>query len=328
MRVFVAGATGVLGRRIVAECSARGHEVIGLTRDESGDNRVRDRGGKPVRGDILHRNSLLEAIDGADVVVHAATKIPTDTNPSEAAWELNDRVRREGAENLVAAAVEHGVDRLILQSIVWVARQPDGERFDEDATPHPDRSTLSALEAERIVTGAATEHGFEPVVLRGGWFYAADTAHTRSLGERLLAGKLPIIGRGLLGRREAELSFVHVDDVGRAFTDAIEGSDTGTFHVVDDKPTTYAGFLRTFADQLDAPAPSRVPAWLARWLVDDNIVRLVTRPMPTDNERVHDAFGWRPEYPTIQEGLEQVIEQWAADGTIRAGPDGYEWIGT
>lgn len=327
MRVVVAGATGVLGRRIVANCVDRGHEVVGLSRDDERDRLVRDRGGVPVRGDVLDRDSLADAAAGADAIVHAATKIPTDTNPDEEDWVQNDRVRRQGTENLVNVAATVGVSRFVLQSIVWVARQPDGQPFDETAEPNPDRSTESALDGERFVSAGAEERGFESVVLRGGYFYAADTAHTHLFGERLLAGDLPIIGRGLLGRRDAELSFVHVDDAGRAFVDAIEGDATGTFHVVDDEPTPYAAFLRTFADRLDASQPSRLPAWLARWFVDDNLVRLLTRPMPTTNERLREAFGWEPAFPTVDDGLDQVVETWQDDGTIRKTSEGYEWTG-
>lgn len=325
MRVFIAGATGVLGRRLVTECAQRDHEVVGLTRDSTGDELVSSVGGEPWRGDVLDRASLVDGAENADVIVHAATKIPTETNPSDAEWELNDRVRREGAKNLVAAAAEHDVKRFVLQSIVWVARQPDGRPFDEEAEPHPDRSTRSALDAERVVTEGADTNGFEPVVLRGGYFYGADTAHTHMFGQRLLSGDLPIIGRGLLGRQDADLSFIHVDDVGVAFADAVEGSATGTFHVVDGEPAAYATFLQTFVDRLDAPSPSRVPAWIARWIVDDNLVRLITQPMPTSNDRFKDAFGWSPQYPTIQEGIEQVVEQWSDDGTISEGPRGFEW---
>lgn len=327
MHVFVAGATGVLGRRIIAGCVERGHEVVGLTRDADGDRLVRERGGDPVRVDVLDRDSLVDAAEGADVLVHAATKIPTDTNPDEEEWAQNDRVRRTGTEHLVDVAATVDASRFVLQSIVWVARQPGGREFDETAEPNPDRSTESALDAERIASAGAEEHGFEAVVLRGGYFYAADTAHTHLFGERLLAGDLPIIGRGLLGRRDAELSFVHVDDAGRAFVDAIEGDATGTFHVVDDEPTPYAAFLRTFADRLDAPQPSRLPAWLARWFVDDNLVRLLTRPMPTTNERLREAFGWEPAFPTVDDGLDQVVETWQDDGTIRKTSGGYEWTG-
>jgi nucleoside-diphosphate-sugar epimerase len=328
MRLFVAGATGVVGRRIVAECVDRGHEVVGLTRDDRGDSLVRDRGAVPHRGDVFDRDSLVDGAAGADVVIHAATKIPTDQNPDDEDWALNDRVRREGTENLISAAATVGAGRFILQSIVWVARQPDGTPFDETATPNPDRSTQSALDAERFVRDGADEHGFDPVVLRGGWFYASDTAHTRQFGERLLATRMPIIGSGLLGRQDTTLSFIHVDDAGRAFADASEGTATGTFHVVDDEPTTYADFLRSFADRLGAPSPRRLPAWLVRVFVGDNLVRLLTCPMPTTNERVREAFDWRPRYPTIREGLDQVVARWRERGLIRATGEGYEWTGT
>ncbi|GGO01302.1 MULTISPECIES: NAD-dependent epimerase/dehydratase family protein [Haloarcula] len=317
MKVFVAGSTGVLGRRIVETCTARGHDVVGLTRDERGDQIVRDRGGVPHRGDVLDRASLIEGAADADAVVHAATKIPTDTDPDDEDWERNNRIRRVGATNLVAAAASADAERVLLQSVVWLARQPDGGHFDEESAPNPDRSTQSALDAERIVDDGATTHGFDPVVLRGGYFYAPDAAHTRLFGERLLGRQLPIVGRGLLGRRDTPFSFVHVDDAGRAFADAIEGEATGTFHVVDDEPTTYGQFLRTLAERLNAPRPRRVPAWLARFAVDDQLVRLLTNPMPTTNERFRAAFDWSPRYPTVEDGLDQVVDQWRETGTIR-----------
>jgi nucleoside-diphosphate-sugar epimerase len=300
---------------------------VGLTRDDRGDAVVREAGGDLRRGDVLDRDSLRGAAAGADVVVHAATKIPTGTRPGDEAWSENDRVRREGARNLVAVAADVGADRFLQQSVVWVARQPDGRTFDETATPHPDRSTRSALDAERIVADGAETHGFDPVVLRGGWFYAHDTAHTRLYGERLLAGRMPIVGGGLLGRRDATLSFVHVDDAATAFAAAVEGGAAGTFHVVDDDPATYARFLRAFAGRLGAPSPRRVPAWLARAATGKYLVRLLTSPMPTTNDRLRDAFGWAPQYPTVEEGLERVVARWRETGTVRATGEGFEWTG-
>lgn len=325
MRVFIAGATGVLGHRLVETCADRGHDVVGLTRGERGDEIVSDRGGTPHRGDVLDRDSLVTAADGADVLVHAATKIPTDMRPTDEDWAANDRVRREGAANLVAAADVVDADRVLMQSVVWVARQPDGSEFDEDAEPNPDRSTRTALEAERIVQEGADEHGYEPVVLRGGWFYASDTAHTRTFGEGLLNREIPIVGSGILGRGDATLSFLHVDDATRAFADAAEGDATGVFHVVDDEPRTYADFLQEFAARLDAPPPRRVPAWLARFLVGDNLVRLLTRSMPTTNDRFERAFDWTPRYPSIDEGLDQVVQEWHTDDTLVETEEGFEW---
>ena len=300
---------------------------MGLTRDDHGDRVVHEAGGTAVRGDVLDRASLEEGAAGADVVVHAATRIPTATDPGDDAWALNDRVRREGAENLVAAAGVVGADRFVLQSVVWVARQPDGNPFDETAEPHPDRSTKSALDAERIVEAGRAHHGFEPVVLRGGYFYAPDSVHSRQFGKRLLERDMPIIGSGLLGRRDARLSLLHVDDAATAFATAVEGEENGLYHVVDEEPVTYATFLRAFADRLDAPRPRRVPAWLARFFVGEEIVRLISHSMPTTNARFRDAFDWSPRYPTYRDGLDQVLETWRESGTIREHAGGFAWVG-
>ncbi|WP_137287502.1 NAD-dependent epimerase/dehydratase family protein [Halorussus salinisoli] len=327
MRVFIAGATGVLGHRLVAELADRGHEVVGLARDEPGDELVRARGGDPRRGDVLDRDSLREAATGADAVVHAATAIPTDQKPAPEDWERNDRVRREGAENLTAVADEVGADRFVQQSIVWVARRPDGSRFDETAEPNPNRATQSALDAERIARDAAADSGFETTVLRCGFFYAHDSAHLWSFGEELLAGNAPIIGRGLLGRKDAELSFLHVDDAATAFAEATTGEETGLYHVVDEEPVTVAAFFRGLADRLDAPDPRRVPAWVAKYLAGEATVRLLTNPMPTTAEKFRRDFAWKPRYPTYREGLDAVVRRWREEGWLRETGDGYEWSG-
>ncbi len=317
MRVFIAGATGVLGWRLVDAFSEAGHDVVGLSRDQEGDETVSTQGGDPVRGDILEPETLHDAAEDADVIIHAATAIPTSTKPSREEWALNDRIRREGSKNLVEVAGAVGADRLLFQSIVWVARQPDGSKFDESADPHPTPITQSALDGERIVTEGAEEHGFVPVVLRGGWFYAPDTAHTQQIGDNLASGDMPIIGSGLLGRRDGILSFVHVHDMATAFVAAAEGDATGVFHVIDDEPTAFADFAKAFAERLDAPEPSRIPGWIARFIVGKGTVRLLTNSMPTTNEKFKETFDWEPTYPTYREGLDQVVDTWEAEGRLR-----------
>ena len=326
MRVFIAGATGVLGRRLTERLTRAGHDVVGLTRSDYVARLIRERGGTPHRGDILDPESLVEGARGADVVVHAATKIPTETNPPAEAWEVNDRVRRDGAENLISAARAIDAARFVQQSVVWVARQPDGSQFGEEAEPLPVSSTRSALDAEKHVATEGKRHGIETVILRCGWFYAPDAEHTKRYGRDLLRGRMPIIGRGLLGRTDATLSYLHVDDAARAFVRAIEGDSTGVFHVVDDQPTTYASFLKALASRLGAARPRRVPAWLARFLVGDNLIRLLTQPMPTTNERFRDAFGWQPEYPMVASGLDHVVETWRKNDVIRQTQGGFEWV--
>ena len=316
MKVFVTGATGVLGHRIVDRLAERDHDAVGLARDENGERMVEECGGTARRGDVLAPATLGRAVDDdVDVLVHAATAIPDSTKPSEEEWERNDRVRLEGMENLLDAAPD-GVEQVLFPSVVWVARQPDGSRFDDTADRHPDRATRSAAEVEDLLDRRAAEDGFDAATLRCGFLYAPDARDTREWGERLLDGDLPVVGGGPLGRRDAEISFVHADDGAAAFVAAVEAGASGTYHIVDDEPVTVAAFFEHFADLLDAPEPGRIPAWLARFFVGKVAAKLLTSPMPTTNERARRELDWEPEYPTYREGLRHAVETWRADGTL------------
>ncbi|WP_152042588.1 NAD-dependent epimerase/dehydratase family protein [Salinigranum salinum] len=313
--VFVAGATGVLGHRLVDRLTDQGYDVVGLARDDAGERLVERLGGTARRGDVLDPATLDRTIDDdVAVLIHAATAIPDSQKPSDEEWARNDRVRREGMRNLLDAAGE--LRQVVFPSVVWVARQPDGSRFDETADRHPDRATQSAADVEDLLDARASDEGFDAAVLRCGFFYAPDARDTREWGEQLLDGDLPVVGGGLLGRRDAELSFVHADDAANAFVAAVEREASGVFHVVDDEPATAAAFFGTFADLLDAPEPSRIPGWLARFFVGEITAKGLTRPTPTTNERARRDLGWEPEYPTYRGGLRQVVETWDADGTL------------
>lgn len=324
MKVFVTGASGVLGHRLVERLADRGHCVYGLVRDEAGADLVTARGGTPCRGDVLDRNSLEQAVPDVDILVHAATSIPTATKPAAEAWEQNDRVRRDGIENLVAVAGDR-VDRICFPSVVWVARQPDGTWFDETAERYPDRTSRSAAAVEEYLIDASDNERFDATILRCGFFYAPDAAHTRQFGQSLLSRDLPVVGRGIIGREKARLSFLHADDAAHAFATAIDAEVSGTYHVVDDQPATFAEFLETFTAKLNAPRPYRLPAWLARYFIGAENTNLLSKSMPTSNERFHDATGWEPMYPTYRDGLSQVVSTWLNDGTLRETDTGYTW---
>lgn len=325
MKVFIAGSTGVLGRRLVSRLADRGHDPVGLVRDDAGADLVRKRGGTPRYGDVLEPDSLVAAAEGADAVIHAATAIPTGGKPSAEEWERNDRIRRAGTKHLLEAADAVGADRFLLQSVVWVARRPDGSEFDETALPNPDRTTASALRAERLLESAADDASLDRCTLRCGWFYAHDSAHTREFGRRLLDRRMPILGGGLLGREDARLSYLHVDDAASAFATAAEGEATGLYHVVDDEPATLAAFLREFADRMQAPPPRRVPGWLARPLIGRDSVRLLTSGMPTTNDRFREDFDWDPSIPDYERGIARIVDRWLDNGTLRETDGGYEW---
>lgn len=326
MRVFIAGATGVIGRRLVDRLADRGHEVIGLVRDDDGAALVEERGGAPRYGDALDPETLAPAMEGAEAVVAAQTALPVKDKPTDDDWARNDRVRVEGTRNLLAAADE-SVERFLFPSVVWVARQPDGSAFDERADRHPDRATRSAADTEDLLRDAASERGFDLAILRLGFLYAPDAGHTRQMGEQLLSGDLPVVGGGPLGRRDGVLSLLHAEDAAAAFADAIDASATGLYHVVDGESVTTADLFSAFAAELGAPEPRRIPGWLARFFVGKEQVNVFTKPFPTDADRFRRNVGWEPTYSTYREGLTQVIDAWESDGTIRETPSGYEWVG-
>lgn len=316
MIVFIAGATGVLGSRLVDRLTDHGHDVVGLARDQESEHTIERHGGIAHRGDVLDPETLDRAIgDDVDVLIHAATAIPDSTKPSEAEWERNDRVRLEGAKNLLNAAPD-GLKQVLFPSVVWVARQPDGTQFNEEAERHPDRATQSAADVENLLQKRATTEKFDAAILRCGFFYAPDARDTQMWGKRLLDGDMPIVGGGLLGRRDAELSFVHADDAATAFVAAVEAEASGIYHVVDDEPVTGANFFQMFAELLDAEEPSRIPAWLICFFVGKINAEGFTSPMPTSNARAKRDFDWEPTYPSYREGLEQVVETWRGDETF------------
>jgi len=317
MRVLVSGATGVFGHRIVDRLTDRGHTVFGLVRDDAGAGVVEKRGGTPVEGDLLEPDALASTLDGIDVesVVHAATRLPPTDRPTAEYWTRNDRVRLDGAKHLLAA-VGDAIEQFVFPSVVWVARQPDGSAFDETADRYPDRATRSAADVEDLLDAESSRRGFDATILRMGFFYGPDGRHTRTFAEKVLSGALPIVGGGLLGRRDAELSLIHADDAACAVAESVDAGVAGLYHVVDDEPVTVADYFKTFADLLDAPAPSRIPWWVARPFAGKDMVTFLTSPMPTTSEKFRRATDWEPDYPTYREGLRQIVATWEEDGTL------------
>lgn len=309
MRVFVAGATGVLGRRLVRQLAARGHEPVGLVRSELGESSVRSLGGVPRRADLFDADSLTKAAAGCEVVIHAATAIPTKVRTSPRDWALNDRIRREGTRCLTTAAARAKAAAYLQQSVVWAVRGPNGAPFDETAPPVHDPVLASALDGERIAKEAGAEHGFRAAVLRCGNFYSADSWHTRILGEALQRGRPAIVGRGT-----AVWSLLHAENAASAFVTASEGNRSGTWHVVDDRPVTMSEYMGTLAAKLGARAPRNVPRWFARIVLGGHAVDLLSSSFSTSSARFRDDFGWRPAFPTISEGLDEVVATWRAEG--------------
>ena len=313
MKVFIAGASGVLGRRLTRQLIARGHSVIGLVRSAKAESAVTAAGGEPRHADLFDAESLAKAAEGCDTVIHAATSIPTKRKPAPADWAMNDHIRRKGTRCLSEAAAKIGAKTYLQQSIAWVARPQDDSAFDENSPVIPDPAVQSAIDAEIIAREAGSVDGFTVAILRGGYFYDDESAHTRMIADGLRKRQMPIIGSG-----EAVWAMIHTDDAASAFVTVAEQPRNGVWHVVDNELVTVRAFLGEFAKRLEAPPPRRVPVWLAKWLAGEQAVAYFTRSTRTSNERLRHDFAWSPRYPTYREGFDQVVDEWKAAGSSGA----------
>jgi len=310
MKVFIAGASGVLGRRLVGQLTARGHSVIGQVRSAKAESVVKAAGGEPRHADLFDAESLSKAAEGCDTVIHAATAIPTKQKPAPGDWAMNDHIRRKGTRCLTEAAAKIGAKAYLQQSITWVARPKDDSAFNEDSPVVPDPPIQSAIDAETIAREAGSLDGFTVAILRGGYFYDSESAHTRMIADGLRKRQMPIVGTG-----DAAWAMIHSDDAASAFVAVAEQPKNGVWHVVDNELVLVRAFLAEFAARLGAQPPRRLPVWLAKWLAGEQAVAYFTRSTRTTNARLRRDFAWTPRYPTYREGLNQVIAAWKAESS-------------
>jgi 2-alkyl-3-oxoalkanoate reductase len=312
MKVFIAGASGALGRRLVRELVARGHPVIGQVRSAKAEAEVREAGGEPRHADLFDAEALARTADGCDIVIHAATAIPTKQKTAPADWAMNDHIRRKGTRCLAEAAGKIGAKAYLQQSIVWVARPKNESAYDEDSPVVPEPAIQSAIDAEDIAREAGSTEGFAVAILRGGYFYDSESAHTRMIAEALRKRQMPIVGGG-----NALWAMIHSDDAASAYVAAAEKPMSGVWHIVDNELVPVRDYLTEFAARLGAPAPRRAPVWLARWLAGGQAVAYLTKSNRTTNARFRRDFGWSPKYPTYREGLDEIVSAWKV-GSARA----------
>src|ERR1700730_16412593 len=194
MKVFIAGASGVLGRRLTRQLTARGHSVIGQVRSAKAESAVKAAGGEPRHADLFDAESLSKAAEDCDTVIHAATSIPTKRKHAAADWAMNDHIRRKGTRCLTEAAAKIGAKTYLQQSIAWVARPKDDSPFDWDSPTVPVPAIQSAIDSEAIAREAESAEGFTVSILRGGFFYDSKSAHMRMPADALRKRTMAIIG--------------------------------------------------------------------------------------------------------------------------------------
>lgn len=307
VHVFLAGATGVIGRALVPRLLAAGHRVTGLTRWPSRREELERLGVTPAVGDVFDRTAVVEMVSAAkpDAIVHQLTAIPPRINPRRVRHELalTNRLRTEGTANLLAAARVAGVERFVAQSIAF-AHRPAGEGLlDEDAPLYLDapRAFAELIEAvaelERRVT---TPPDLVGCALRYGFFYGPGTVYAPdgTFVEDVRRRRVPLVGRGA-----GVFSFIHVDDAAEATVLALERGARGVYHVVDDDPAPLREWLPELATRLGAPPPRHVPAWLARLGAGPYAIYLMEQLRGVSNARAKQALGWSPAHPSWREGF-------------------------
>jgi nucleoside-diphosphate-sugar epimerase len=307
MRVFVAGASGVIGRSLLPQLVAAGHEVVGMTRSEEKTQLIRDLGAEPVIADAFDAEGLRKAVTEArpELVIHELTDIPRSVDPKHFAEQFarNNQLRREGTRNLVAAAQAAGARRLIAQSIAFVYRYGGGALHTEEDPLAVEMGDVvrAVADLEAAVTGA---EGIEGIVLRYGYIYGPGTSYASdgAQAEMVRKRRLPIVGNG-----DGVFSFVHVDDAAAATVRAIDHASPGAYNIVDDDPAPARDWLPIYAQALGAKPPRKVPVFLARWLGGEYGVRMMTRTEGASNRKAKDELGLELRYPSWRSGFAEAL---------------------
>ena len=310
MRVFVAGASGAIGRPLVPKLLAAGHEVIGMTRREERAAEIRAAGAAAVVCDVFEPAALNEAVAAArpEVVLHALTALPAKFKPKSDYLAATNRVRTEGTRNLIAAARDAGARRLVAESVAFFY-EPQGDWVKDEEAPlfvDPPGRFAAGREALVELEGAVTgTEGLEGLVLRFGWFYGPGTYYARggSLGEETLKRRNPVVGAGT-----GTFSFIHIADAADAFVAAVDRGGPGLYNVVDDEPAPLHEWLPAYAAALGAKPPRRVPAWLARLAAGSDLVGAALEMRGAANAKAKRELGWEPAHPSWRAGFAESLD--------------------
>jgi 2-alkyl-3-oxoalkanoate reductase len=317
MKVFVAGATGALGRVLVPQLVARGHEVVGMTRSTSKQELVRSLGARPVVADALDPDAVAQAVASAEpeVIVHELTALSGPMSMRDARHPerfsgtiMTNRLRTEGTDHLLAAGRAVGARRFVAQSFgaFRFARtggpvQTEDDPLDPDSSGAQQPGVEAILYLERAVT--TIEWG-EGLVLRYGGFYGPGTSISLAPDAQMAAPirkrRFPVVGDG-----GGVWSLIHIEDAATATAIAVERGGPGIYNVVDDEPAPVREWLPVLASALGGKPPRRVPRWLGRLAGGEVATIMMTQVKGASNEKAKRELGWTPRYASWRQGFAQ-----------------------
>jgi nucleoside-diphosphate-sugar epimerase len=312
MKVFVAGASGALGKKLVPQLAAKGHEVVGMTRTAAKSDGLRALGARPVVADALDADAVHKAVLDAepDVIVHELTSLSGDMDMRhpDRFFATTNRLRTDGTDHLLAAGEAVGARRFVAQSYAgWpYARTGGPVKTEMDALdPDPPASMRTSLDAirhlEQAVTGISWGEG---IVLRYGSFYGPGTGMSADpaaqMTKPIRKRQFPIVGGG-----GGMWSFVHIEDAASATAiAATEHGASGIYNIVDDEPAPVREWLPALADAIGAKKPMQVPKVLGRLMAGEAAVTLMTEIRGASNDKAKNELGWVLRYPTWRSGFE------------------------
>jgi nucleoside-diphosphate-sugar epimerase len=310
MKVFVAGATGALGRQLVPMLVEQGHEVTGMTRTPAKQDLISDLGARAAVADALDPEGVAQAVGEAapEVVINELTAIDASYfgRSIDKMFARTNRLRTEGTDHLLAAAKAAGARRFIGQSFAgWPYQRTGGlvKSEDDPLQDHPPKTVAETLGAikylERVVSVA---EGIEGVALRYGWFYGPGTSiAVNPDGEQvtmLRKRRLPVVGNGA-----GIWSLVHIQDAASATAAAVDEGRPGVYNVVDDEPAPVSELLPELAQAIGAKLPRHLPRWLGRLLAGEGMTVMMTEVRGASNEKARRELGWELRYPSWRLGF-------------------------
>ena len=304
MRVFVTGASGAIGSRLVSQLIDAGHEVIGTHNSPSSAELLRTLGAKPVRLDLLDERAVRKAVleTEPDAIVHEATalaKVKFSRNMDKVTAKTNE-LRTNGTDALLAAAREAGVRRFVAQSVASFTRYArEGgpvKTEDDPLDPTPPKHFHRGAAAMAYLEQAVTDFG--GIALRYGAFYGAANDGTI---EPVRKRQFPIVGDG-----GGIWSWIQLDDAAAATVLALDHDGPAIYNIVDDEPAAVREWLPVLAQSLGAKPPRHFPTWLARLLAGEPVTVMSTEARGASNAKAKRELGWTPRYPTWRTGFRAV----------------------
>ncbi|HVM36325.1 MAG TPA: NAD(P)-dependent oxidoreductase [Actinomycetota bacterium] len=305
MKVFVAGATGAIGKHLVPRLVASGHEVHGMTRSKSKQSMLDEMGAVPVVADALDPDQVAEAVGKAkpDVIVHQLTALAGEgMRGLKHRVAMTNRLRTEGTDHLLSAGQAVGVRRFVAQSIPLYARTGGPVKSEEDPVdPAPPRDFLEAAAAlfhlEEAVLDAEWTKG---IVLRYGGFYGPGTGlgPGGDMLEMIRKRRFPLVGDG-----GGVWSFIHIGDAAEATAATVAHGSRGVYNIVDDDPAPVAEWLPALTRMLSGKNPRRVPRFVLRLAAGEFGVLQMTEARGASNAKAKRELGWSPAHPSWREGF-------------------------